>query len=382
MNKGSIWQRGKSSWQIQIYTEGKRYYEVVRGQKRDAQRRLNELLVNQDKGILKPAGRITVTQHFTNWLDGYVKTNCSQRTYEGYQSIIKNHLSPAFGNLILKQLTPQVIQSYYGKAVSKLTNRTVHHLHRVLSESLKYAVRQGYLGTNPCEMTDPPRAVKKIMRTLTPVEVEHLLEVARESYYYPIIYFAVSTGLRLAEILGLRWRDIDLDMLSISVNQVLYKRNGITTFKEPKTQHSRRRISMTSKLAAMLRDYKINREWLYTQSNKLLMLDDLLFTSYQGQPLNPSVVSHNFHKIALQANLPGVRFHDLRHTFASLMLLRSVSPKIISEALGHSSVAFTMDTYSHIIDGMQSDAMKLLDDILPRGISQNNNYNLTTLFKN
>jgi hypothetical protein len=112
MNRGSIWRRGKSSWQIQIYTEGKRYYEVVRGQKRDAQRRLNELLVNQDKGILKPAGRITVTQHFTNWLDGYVKTNCSQRTYEGYQSIIKNHLSPAFGNITLKQLTPQVIQSY------------------------------------------------------------------------------------------------------------------------------------------------------------------------------------------------------------------------------------------------------------------------------
>jgi integrase len=381
MNRGSIWQRGKSSWQIQIYTEGKRYYEVVRGQKRDAQRRLNELLVNQDKGVLKPAGRITVNQHFTNWLDGYVKTNCSQRTYEGYQSIIKNHLSPVFGNFTLKQLTPQVIQSYYGKAVSKLTNRTVHHQHRVLSESLKYAVRQGYLGANPCDMTDPPRPIKKIMRTLIPVEVEHLLEVAKESYYYPIIYFAVSTGLRLSEILGLRWRDVDLDMLSISVNQVLYKRNGITTFKETKTQHSRRRIYVIPKLAEMIRDYKTNREWLYIQSNKLLMLDDLLFTSYRGQPLNPSVVSHNFHKIALQSNLLGVRFHDLRHTFASLMLLRGVSPKIISEALGHSSVAFTMDTYSHIIDGMQSEAMKLLDDVLPKGISQSNNYNLTTLLK-
>ena len=131
----------------------------------------------------------------------------------------------------------------------------------------------------------------------------------------------------------------------------------------------------------MLRDYKTNREWLYIQSNKLLMLDDLLFTSYRGQSLNPSVVSHNFHKIALQANLPGVRFHDLRHTFASLMLLRGVSPEIISKALGHSSVSFTMDIYSHIIDGMQSDAVKLLDDLLPKGISQSNNYNLTTLLK-
>jgi integrase len=294
---------------------------------------------------------------------------------------VSNHLAPVFGNLTLKQLTPQAIQSYYGKAVSKLTNRTVHHLHRVLSESLKYEVRQGYLGTNPCDMTDPPRPIRKIMRTLTPVEVVLLLEVAKESYYYPVIYFAVSTGLRLAEILGLRWRDIDLDMLSISVNRVLYKRNGITTFKEPKTQHSRRRISMIPKLAVMRRDYKTNREWLYIQSNKLFALDDLLFTTYRGQPLNPSVIGHNFHKIALLANLPGVRFHDLRHTFASLMLLRGVSPKIISEALGHSSVAFTMDIYSHIIDGMQSDAVKLLDDVLPAGISQSNNYNLTTIIK-
>jgi integrase len=380
MNRGSIWQRGKSSWQIQIYIEGKRYYEVVRGQKRDAQRRLNELLVNQDKGLLKPAGRITVTQHFTNWLEGYVKTNCSQRTYEGYQSIIKNHLLPALGNLTLKQLTPQVIQSYYGKAVSKLSNRTVHHQHRVLSESLKYAARQGYLGLNPCEMVNPPRPYKKTMRTLTPTEVEHLLEAGKDSYYYPVIYFAVSTGLRQAEILGERWRDIDLDMLSISVSQVLYKRGGVTTFNQPKTAHSRRRVAMTPKLAEFLREYRANREWLYVQANKLLSLDDLVFTSYQGQPLNPSVLTHNFHKITLKAGLSGVRFHDLRHTFASLMLLRGVSPKVISEALGHASVAFTMDTYSHIIEGMQSNAMKLLDDILPKGISQSNNYNLTTVF--
>jgi integrase len=378
MNKGYLLKRGKSSWRLQVYIDGQRHTETVIGQKRDAQNRLNELLVEKDKGLLKPTGQLTVGQHFTRWLEGYAKTNCSQRTYEGYQSIIKNHLTPAFGSLTMKQLTPPVIQAYYGQGCEKLSKRTVHHQHRVLSESLKYAIRQGYLGRNPCDLVNPPRPVKKTMRTLTPSEVEHLLDIAKDSYFYPIIYFAVSTGLRQAEILGLRWRDVDLDMLSISVNQVLYKRSGIAQFKEPKTQHSRRRVRMTPKLAVFLKEYRNTREWLYVQSNKLLSLDDLLFTTYQGKPLNPSVVTHNFFKLALQAGLKGVRFHDLRHTFASLMLLRGVSAKVISEALGHSSVAFTMDVYSHIIEGMQEDAMKLLDDILPAGnVQEANHTNLT-----
>ena len=217
------------------------------------------------------------------------------------------------------------------------------------------------------------------MRTLTPVEVEVLFENAQDNYYYPIIYTAVSTGLRQAELLGLRWRDIDLDYLSISVSQVLYKRRGICVFKEPKTSHSRRRVAMTPKLALFLREYKAERERLYQQLGKQLTLDDLVFTSVGGKPIDPGVLSHTFHRIAVQAGLKDVRFHDLRHTFASLMLMRGAKPKVISEALGHSSVAFTMDVYSHIIEGMQSDAMALLDGVLPSGVNgaRKNNANLT-----
>ncbi len=207
------------------------------------------------------------------------------------------------------------------------------------------------------------------MRTLTPSEVEVLFDSAQDSYYYPVIYTAVSTGLRQAELLGLRWRDIDLDMLSISVSQVLYKRGGICVFKEPKTAHSRRRVAMTPKLALYLREYKTEREWLYQQLGRQLGLDDLVFTSVAGKPIDPGVVSHTFARIAKQVGLNGVRFHDLRHTFASLMLLRGAKPKVISEALGHASVAFTMDCYSHIIEGMQEDAMALLDEVLPVGVN-------------
>jgi len=179
-----------------------------------------------------------------------------------------------------------------------------------------------------------------------------------------------------------RWRNVDLDMLSISVSRVLYKRRGICVFKEPKTAHSRRRVAMTPKLALFLREYKAERERLYLELGKPLALDDLVFTIIDNEPLNPSIVTHNFHKIAIRAGLTGVRFHDLRHTFASLMLLRGGKPKVISEALGHSSVTFTMDTYSHIIEGMQEDAMALLDRVLPAGVNKSLVANLLPTSRN
>jgi integrase len=127
---------------------------------------------------------------------------------------------------------------------------------------------------------------------------------------------------------------------------------------------------MTPKLALFLRGYRTEREVLYRQLEKELTLDGLVFASVEGEPLDPSVLTHAFGKICKKAGLEHVRFHDLRHTFASLMLLRGAKPKVISEALGHASVAFTMDIYSHIIEGMQEDAMALLDEVLPAGVAQ------------
>jgi integrase len=375
--RGHIRQKGKGSWELQVYTgtgpDGKprRHFETVHGRKSDAQKRLYELLVSLEKGVPVPAGHLTVAEHLKMWLNGYVKTNCSPRTLDGYGSIIEHHLAPALGHHQLKHLTPQAIQGYYGQACETLSARTVNHQHRVLSQSLKYAVRQGYLGRNPAELVDPPSPRKKAMRTLTPTEVEVLLDTVKDSYYYPVIYTAVSSGLRQAELLGLRWRDIDLDLLGISVSQVLYKRRGVCQFKEPKTAHSRRRVSMTPKLALFLRDYRAERERLYQQLGEQLTLDALVFGGVDGKPINPTGLSRAFSTTARKAGLNGgVRFHDLRHTFASLMLLRGAKPKVISEALGHSSVAFTMDTYSHIIEGMQEDAMALLDEVLPPGVAQ------------
>jgi integrase len=367
--RGSITQRGRNTWRIQIRLGGgKRFTETVHcGKKSEAEAKLREKLVQLDKqGQIPQPGKMTVEDLLKAWLDGYVSTNCSHRTYLGYESIIRTHLLPAFSGVKLKEITPLMIQKYYGKAVQRLSRRSVHSHHVVLSSALKYATRQELLMRNPCTLVDPPSFQKKQMRTLTPEEVVRLIETSKDSYYFPIIYTAVSTGLRQSELLGARWRDLDLDYLSISVNQTLYKRAGRTEFILPKTAHSRRSVKMTTKVSLFLRDYKAERESIYISLlGKILQPDDLVFTSINFQPLNASVLGHDFRKMTSKAKLKNVRFHDLRHTYASLMLKARVSPKEISEALGHASVAFTMDTYAHIIQGMQEDAAAKLNEILP-----------------
>jgi len=380
--RGSIRQKSKNSWQVQIYTgkgadgRHKRHFETVKGRKGDAQRRLTELLASLDKGVYAPPGKITVADLLKQWLQGYVKTNCSIRTQDAIQSIAENHLIPALGHIQLKQLQPPAIQAYYSQAMEKpLSSRSVHYHHRLLKQALKYAVQQGYLGRNPCDLVYPPSPKGKPMRTLTQSELTDLLIAASSNIHYPIIYTAVSTGLRQAELLGLRWRDIDIASRSISVNRVLYKRRGVVQFNEPKTAHSRRRISMTTKLAEFLADYRLERERLYHELGRASTLDDLVFATHEGKPVDPGVLTHNFARIAKRAGLENVRFHDLRHTFASLMLLRGVPAKVISECLGHASVAFTLQTYSHILPGMHSEAMALLDQVLPAAVNGAEGFN-------
>ena len=385
--QGSVRRRSKGSWEVclDVGTDatGKRirHFESVKGTKKAAQQRLAELLVSIEQGSYVKPKRISLGEWLNEWLNGYVKTNCSPRTLDGYQSILERHLIPNLGMIPLSQVQPQHIQQYYARALSDgrtdgkgaLSSRSVLHIHRVLFQALNYAVRQGLLIRNPAQLVDPPRAKKSKMKTLIPQEVSMLLNVAQDTHYYPIIHTAVKTGLRQAELLGLRWRDLDLDLVSLSVTQVLYKRRGICQFKEPKSEHSRRRLGLSPSLALFLREYRTERETECLLLGKLLSEDDLVFGNVDGTPMDPGTLTHTFARIARRAGLPGTRFHDLRHTFASLMLLAGIHPKIVSEALGHSSVAFTLDVYSHLVPGLQEAAGKRLDEILePRLIEARN----------
>ena len=379
---GNIRRSGRG-WLITIYTGRKtetgkleRQYKSVSGSRADAQRELRAMLVKVDKGIL-PASKHTVEKLLDEWLETYCLTNVSERTYLGYKGIIDRHIAPALGHVKLKDLRPATIQGFYGQSLQKvntrnhqnLKGRTVLRMHRVLSQALRWGIRQGYLSTNPAskDHIDPPKDKRYVARTLDQEEVRILLEAAQGSYYYPVIYCAISSGLRHNELLALRWRDIDLVGMAISVNYSLYKGNGKVELREPKSQNSRRQVSMTPSLVDFLREYRAEREMLYLGMSRLLSPDNLVFGDEAGQPIDPSTLSHNFGRIVKMAGLD-VRFHDLRHSCATLMLAAGVHPKIVQEMLGHSSIQITLDTYSHTVPGMQRAAAEQLGSLLPSGV--------------
>ena len=358
-------------------TTGKRrqQWHTVKGTKREAENKLRELLGAQENGTYVKPNKLTVGDWLDKWLESYVKINCSIRTYDAYQSIVEIHLKPSLGTTLLTQLKPQQIQDYYSKIFQgngRLSASSVLHIHRILFQALKYGMRQGLLSQNVADLADPPRVKKPKMRTLIPTEVARLFEVTKDGQYHAIYFTAINTGLRQAELLGLRWRDIDLDLAALSVNQVLYKRRGVCIFKEPKSEHSRRRLDLSPSLALYLRKYKVLLEAEYIRTGVPLNDDDLVFGNIDGKPIDPTTLTHNLGKALKKAGLPHIRFHDLRHSFASLMLMGGVHPKIVSEMLGHSSVTLTLDTYSHVIGGLQEAAMRRLDDMLQAGTRAEN----------
>jgi len=372
--RGNI-RRRSNNWQLTVWTGKKpngrpqRHFETIKGSKQDAQRRLRELLTALDKGAYTPPSHITVAELLSQWLAAYCRTHCSPRTQDGYASMIRRHIVPAVGHIKLEDLKSRMIQTLYGSACEKLSNRTVLHIHRVFSQALKWAVRQGYIGRNPAELADPPKPHNRTMNTLSEFEAAALLDKARDSIYYPVIYTAISTGMRRNELLGLRWRDVDLLMASISVSRSLCKAKGRVEFKECKTERSRRQVSMTPKLACFLRECQQRQERLSMEHGKQLTPDNLVFCHPDGRPFDPSTVTHSFGKIVRDAGL-SLRFHDLRHSCASLMLKQGVHPKIVSEMLGHSTVAITLDVYSHVTPGLQEAAARSLDALLPAGITR------------
>ncbi|GAI62261.1 unnamed protein product [marine sediment metagenome] len=355
--EGSIRQRSKGSWEITIDAgrdpatgKRQRHFESVKGTKRDAQQRLHELLLSVEQGVYIKPTRISLGEWLGDWLNSYVATNCSLATIRSYETEVRCHLIPALGAIPLTHLQPQHLQSYYAHALSQgrvdgkggLSARTVQYDDHILSNALSHAVKMGLLVRNVADAVDPPRPEKKNMATLLPEDVPRFLETAHETPYYELFYTALYTGMRLGELLGLRWCDVDLDMASLSVVQALYKHSGVCKMVRPKSSHSRRQIALSPSLALLLRQHRGEQQARGILLGKPLADTDLVFCRTNGKPIEPAVVSHTHATVLKKAGLPHIRFHDLRHTHATLMLKQGVHPKIVSERLGHSSVAITV----------------------------------------
>jgi Site-specific recombinase XerD len=378
--RGAIIKRG-NSYRVKISlgkdsVSGKylSHYETVKGNKKAAEKRLNELIHQFDSGTFVKPGKATLYEYLQSWLNDYCKPNLSPRTVELYSYISTKHIITALGNIPIVELKPQHLQHLYAdKQSSGLSNRTVQIIHVVLHKALKNAVKTGLLSRNIAEAVDAPKIQRHEMQVMNESDMQVFLEKAKETPYYALFYTSLFTGMRRSECLALRWSDIDLILCQVYVSRSMQyvqdaEMGKRITFKEPKTSKSRRQIALSPSNAIILREHYQDQSELRKSLNLPGLTDsDLVFSHYDGSPLLPNSVTHAWIKLARRCGLNGIRLHDARHTHASLLLKQGVHPKIVQERLGHGSIQITLDTYSHVAPSLQQAAASKFDDIFLNG---------------
>ncbi len=370
--EGSMRRRGKKSWELSLDLgrdekgRRRRKFTSVQDTKAQAQRRLRELLSDLDKGVPAQNSKVTLGEHLVRWLSDYARTNTSPRTVQGYEGAIRRYLVPSLGHIPLIKLTPVHVQALYSEMLDRpLSPQTILHTHRILKQSLSHAIAWGLIIRNVCDAVHPPSPKRKEMTAVDASGVQTLLEEARSSPYGPVIFLALYTGLRRSELMGLRWRAIDLESKSLSVTETLVRITGEgLKIMQPKTSRSRRAVSLPPTAVALLSGLKVKQR----EQRQAVGLDwsesDYVFSNADGSWIDPDTISHSFSDIIKRAGLPHMRFHDLRHTHATLMLKQGVHPKVVSERLGHASITITLDTYSHVLPGLQEEAAMQFEEVL------------------
>jgi len=381
--KGHIRQRSKGRWEITIDINrdpatGKRlrHFETVKGVKKDAQHRLAELLINIEQGTyIKQTRKLTVATWLLQWLDGYVASNLSPKTNESYQHELRHYIIPHLGGIRLNELRPHHIQDYIAEALSVgrklsaggLSHRTVQYHYRILSKALDDAIKMGLMTVNPCKGVSPPRPARYDIPAIGPDNLTRLLAAMEGSGYHLYYHTLLLTGLRRSELLALKWRDMDLDLACMYIAHSLHRLvDGTVIIKEPKTPSSRRMVDLPPSLALLLRQHREDQQIQRVIMGSSLKGEDFVFCHDDASPLNPSTVTHSFSKVAISAGMPQLRLHDLRHIHATMMLRAGIHPRVVQERLGHSTIATTLDIYSHTVPGMQKAAAERLDTLLPK----------------
>ncbi|MFC1995738.1 tyrosine-type recombinase/integrase [Chloroflexota bacterium] len=368
--RGHIVQRAKNSYSLKFSigkdpTTGKpkNKWVTVHGGKKDAEKKLSELLHQLDTGSYIQPGKTTVAEYLERWLVDYAKHNLSPRTVEGYEKIARRYLIPALGGNILTNLKPEHLQKFYSQELQRnLSPQTVRHHHTMIHKALRDAVGWGLLTLNVADAVKPPKAQPIEMQAWCENEVIQFLEAAKSTPYYEIFYLALFTGMRRSELLALRWQDIDFILGQIYINRSVHVlKGGKVHFRTPKTAKGKRTIDLTPSTMLTLNEYRKKKEAEALMLDKPILDNDLLFGDLRNKPILPDTLSHNWLKVVRKVGLKVIRLHDARHTHASLMLKQGVHPKIVQERLGHASIQITLDTYSHVTSGLQQAAANNFD---------------------
>jgi integrase len=384
---GHIRERSPGSWELRYSlgtdpATGKRRMATttVKGNRRAAEKELRRLLRSLDTGEHVDPTSINVRQWLTTWLAA-VGDEVSPKSHERYSEIARHFLIPALGNLPLTKLAPSHIQQAYnewatgGRRDGKdggLSPRTRRHIHRILSSALARAVEQQVLARNPADAFKKrlPKVERHEMTTLSADQSARLLAAIKHTRIYWPVLLALSTGMRRGEVFALRWKNVDLERGSLRVMESLEQTKGGIRFKAPKTDRTRA-ITLPAFAIDELRRFKRQ------QAEELLTLgirqsgETLVCARADGLPLQPQSLTHQFTRLISRVKeLPRVRFHDLRHSHATQLLLAGVHPKIAQERLGHATITTTLDLYSHVTETMQSNAAERLDAILRPAINR------------
>jgi integrase len=382
--KGHIVKRAKGSYSIVVDLgrdeEGKRRqkWKTVTGTKRQAEDELHDLIHSlRKKKYIEPT-RMTVGEYLRHWLDVYAKVNCSRETFARYEVIV-NHLTKAFPGLKVKDLQPLQISKYYVDALTSgrrdgqgLSKRTIGQTHRMLHQALAHAVGWEMLISNPAdaESVKAPKVDKKRIRALDEKETAMLLKLARGTRLYCPVVLAATTGMRRGEILGLTWKAIDFDRQALSVRQSLEQIKGEFHIKEPKSERSRRRITLSPLSLEALRAHKREQAKERLGMGAGYQNNDLVFARPDGAPWSPDVLTHGLSNLVRGTELEGITVHGLRHTHGAQMLRQGVHPKVASERLGHSTVSITLDIYSDVLPGLEEAAVLKVDEALRMAMSE------------
>lgn len=367
--EGTISRRKDGRWEGRYYvpTEDGPKRKVIYGKTRaEVSEKLTKALSDRANGIVYDNENITIGEYLDVWLKGSVYGSVRQSTYDRDTNLVNNHIKPVLGSLKLKKLNSAHVQNFYRNRLDTgLSASTVRKIHDILRRGLAQAVDWHLTQRNVADVVKPPRPVPKEIVALSTDETRRLLDAAAEDRLEALYVLAVHTGMRQGEMLALRWQDVDIENAVLSVRRTLTRRGGKVAFGEPKTKKSRRSIRLTPQAVDALRAH------LERQLRDMEILGDhyqdqgLIFTTDTGAPINPSNLrQRSFTPLLKRAGLPHMRFHDLRHTCATLLLSRGVHPKFVQELLGHATIAITLDTYSHVMPSMGDATAKAMEDAL------------------
>ena len=369
---GSVKRVGKKRYMIRYdapqETDGSRVQkaEVVNGTYKQAESLLREQQQAVYQGTYVVKTKKTVTQFMEHWLVTYAASNTRPRTQMGYRAHIRRHVGRHIGGIQLQLLRAEHIQRMYQAMLDDgLSGTTVRNVHRILSQALGHAVKWSELVRNPADAVTAPRPSPSRIKMWNPSTLNRFLDQCEISRFSDLYRFTMRTGLRRGELLGLRWKDVDLKDKRLMVVNTLQRIDGHGLLESPpKTSRSRRSLALGQEAMAILRSVRSKQLEQRLRAGPAWRDTGYVFTLSDGRPIEPGSVTRDFRATVVKLGLSELNLHGLRHAFAPLMLLAGVSAKVVSEMMGHSSVMVTLDTYSHVVQGLQEHAVSALDQYL------------------